>query len=103
MPLGQGLRVFLRRCIINQDGLPASCSAIAAPVPRAAPVTRVAFRSSFFMVPVLACCSMIPTSQSPDPILKPLYLRHNQIGVVSAVRHCSHTLKGAKEMNREFS
>ena len=43
------------------------------------------------------------TSQSPDPILKALYLHHNHIGIVSAVRHCSHTLKGAKEMHREFS
>jgi hypothetical protein len=43
------------------------------------------------------------TSQSPDPILKALYLHHNHTGIVSAVRHCSHTLKGAKEMHREFS
>jgi hypothetical protein len=31
------------------------------------------------------------------------YLHRNQIGVVSTVRHGSHTLKGAKEMHSEFS
>src|SRR6266852_2676562 len=81
----------------------ATTSAIAAPIPRAAPVTSATFPSSFFMVPILSGCSMFCVSQGPDPVFKPLCLHHHHLAVVGAERNSRHTLKGGEEMDREFS
>lgn len=51
------------------------------------------------VVPVLNLFPHNPVSQSGDPIFKPLHFHRHHIGVVSAVRHCSHTLKRAEEMH----
>ena len=103
MPLGQGLRVFLRRCIINQDGSARKllCDRPAGPARRSRNEGGLSLKLLYGAGPHLVRDDS--TSQSPDPILKALYLHHNHIGIVSAVRHCSHTLKGAKEMHSEFS
>src|ERR1700757_799546 len=42
-------------------------------------------------------------SQGPDPVLKPLCLRHHHLGVVGAERNSRHTLEGGEQMDREFS
>jgi hypothetical protein len=42
-------------------------------------------------------------SQGVDPVFKPLCLHHHHLAVVGAERNNRHTLKGAEEMDPEFS
>src|SRR6266446_10520197 len=55
------------------------------------------------MVPILPWLLDDCVSQGPDPVFKPLYLHHYQVGVISGICHRSHTLKSTEETHGKFS
>src|SRR6266853_4458399 len=89
----------------------AICRANSLPIPDEAPVTSAqgpnrSLSSAAFIVLFLSvdctCCSIVQ-SHSADPIFQALYLHRHQVGVISGVRHRSHTLKSTEEMHGKFS
>src|SRR5712664_3277362 len=96
----------------------AICRANSGPIPDEAPVTSAhgpncCLASNAFMVPPLLPTStrqllrdLLPrrfVSQRDDPILKAPHSLHHHLGVVGAMRHGSHPLKGGEEMHRKFT
>src|SRR5712692_4466620 len=103
--LGQGFRVFLRRCIINSD----RCSVCRKPLcDRRADSPRRSRNERDLSLKLLHGADppwLLDdcVSQGPDPVFEPLCLHHHHLAVVDAERNSRHTLKGGEEMNREFS
>src|SRR5260370_12007817 len=96
----------------------AICRANSTPIPDEAPVTSAhgpncCLSSNAFMSPPFCplklvnccatCCSIFSVSQRVDPILKAPHFHHHDLGVVGAMRHGSHPLKGGEEMHCKFT
>src|SRR5712671_6463619 len=57
----------------------------------------------FKLVSCATCCSIFSVSQRVNPILKAPHFHHHDLGVVGAMRHGSHPLKGGEEMHCKFT
>src|SRR5260370_8592594 len=96
----------------------AICRANSGPIPDEAPVTsahgpnRCLSSNAFMFPPLLSALTRQLlrdlllrrfVSQRVDPILKALHFHHHHLGVVGAMRHGSHPLKGGEEMHCKFT